>query len=288
MIRAAGTAVRAVCALTASVGLAGCFSAATERHSPSSSAPAPVTAAVDQFRDDYAAGSIVLQLTDTGGGRLSVVGAALADPRFEDGTAWTGSADLDPGQTTSLPAALAAARCTAATRDGAPSVHVRLADGTEHTVPAADPHAVLPRLHDEQCFSEQAQKAVALRLDDALAPGQLPGTAVLTLITDPPAAGSMPAPPATLVSVAGTTLLGEDPAHPWPRGVVLGAAARLPLAVRPARCDPHAVAEDKVGTLVPVTLEVGGVQGTVKVAASPALRSALYRFIAASCGWPAG
>jgi hypothetical protein len=58
--------------------------------------------------------------------------------------------------------------------------------------------------------------------------------------------------------------------------------------VRPARCDPHAVAEDKVGTLLPVELEVGGATGVVKVAAPPALRADLYRFVAVACGWPPG
>lgn len=286
MFRAPASA-RALGALAALACLAGCSAGATGGRSPGPPESSPVAAAVDQFRDEYAAGSIVLQLTDTGGTRFSAVSAVLIDPRFEDGTAWTGSADFEPGQTTSLPAALAAPRCGPGTHDGAPSVRVRLADGTEHTAAAADPHAVLPRLHDEQCFADEARRAVSLRLEDTLAPTAARDAAVLTLVADSPAAAPAQAP-ATLVSVAGTTLLGEDPAHPWPRGVVLAPGTRLPLVVRAARCDPHAVAEDKVGTLVPVTLEAAGATGTVKVAASPALRASLYAFIARACGWPPG
>jgi hypothetical protein len=278
------TAVRALSALAALVCAAGCSPAAPP------AAPGPdvqVAAAVDQFRDEYAAGSIVVQLTDTGTAPLTVVGAELADPRFADGTVWAGSAELAGGQTLSLPAALAAARCGAGASDAAPSLRVRLADGTERTVAAADPHGVLARLHGEQCFAHEAARAVRLRLEDALAAGTTAGTAVLTLVAEPPAGPSGVPPRTVLTSVEGTPLLGEDPARPWPRELILAPGARVALPVRPARCDPHAVAEDKVGTLIPVGLEVGGAAGVVKVAASPALRAALYRFVARACGWPA-
>jgi hypothetical protein len=247
-----------------------------------------VAAAVDQFRDEYAAGSIVIQLTDTGAAPLTVVGAELADPRFADGTAWAGSAELAAGQTLSLPAALAAPRCGAGASDAAPSLRVRLADGTERTVAAADPHGVLARLHGDQCFAEEAARAVRLRLEDALGAGATAGTAIVSLVADPPAGPSGVPPRTVLTSVEGTPLLGEDPERPWPRALVLAPGARIALVVRPARCDPHAVAEDKVGTLIPVGLEVGEAAGVVKVAASPALRAALYRFVARACGWPAG
>jgi hypothetical protein len=55
------------------------------------------------------------------------------------------------------------------------------------------------------------------------------------------------------------------------------------IVVRPARCDPHAVAEDKVGTLIPLALDVAGQEGVVKVAASPALRGQLYDAVIRIC-----
>ncbi|MGT2460651.1 hypothetical protein [Sinomonas atrocyanea] len=296
MVRSAAAA-RALCTLVALACAAGCSPAAPPSGAPPSApgSPGPVGAAVDQFRDEYASGSVVLQVTDTGGAPFTVVRAELDDPRFQDGTVWSGSADLTAGQTLSLPTALAAARCDRGASDAAPSLRVHLADGTDHTVAAADPHAVLPRLHGEQCFAQQAALAVRLRLEDTLGAGSTPSTAVLTLAADAPAeptgssAGPAGTPPqAILEAVEGTTLLGEDPGRPWPHGVILAPGTRVALAVRPARCDPHAVAEDKVGTLLPVELGVGGAMGVVKVAALPALRAALYRFVARACGWPAG
>jgi hypothetical protein len=57
----------------------------------------------------------------------------------------------------------------------------------------------------------------------------------------------------------------------------------LALRVRPARCDPHAVAEDKVGTLLPLTVAVGSREGVLKVAADGQLRAQLYDFVTQAC-----
>jgi hypothetical protein len=151
-------------------------------------------------------------------------------------------------------------------------------------VSAGDPHDVLTRLRTEQCFAAAAQRAVDLRFADQLQPGHSPQTAVLELIVAPPATG--PTAAATLVSVSGTTLLAEDPSAPWPHDLGLTAdGSRVPLAFRPARCDPHAVAEDKIGTLIPLTLKVAGQTGVVKVPASATLKAAVYAFVGRACGW---
>ncbi|WP_369047318.1 hypothetical protein [Sinomonas sp. P10A9] len=297
-----------VLALAGALCLGGCSVTAAPKQAsnpPASTSPSsaslPLAAAVDQFRDGYASGTIVLQLTDTGGAPFTVVRAELDDPRFAGGTVWTGSTDFTTGQTTSLPAVAAAPRCSGPggtasagiadpSPDGAPSVVVRLADGTGARVAATDPHGVLARIHTEGCFAAAVASVAALRLDDELTPGPTNGTAVLTLRVEPIPVATPPhsVSALTLSSVGGTTLLDEDPAQPWPRGVVLAPGKTVRLAVRPARCDPHAVAEDKVGTLVPLTVAMGGASGVVKVAAATALRAAIYAFVASACGWSAG
>ncbi len=265
-----------------------------------------MTVAVDQFRDGYASGTIVLQVTNTSVSGFTLVRAELSDPRFADGAVWTGSTRFEPGQTTSLPAVAASPRCAApstddtpAAEDAAPSVRLRLADGTERLVRATDPHAVLGRIHTQGCFEATVASLVALRLDDTLEPSAEAETTVLTLRAGPPSApataglstggpwgaGAPRRASVTLTSVEGTTLLAEDPAQPWPRGVVLAPGSTVKLSVRPARCDPHVVAEDKVGTLIPLRLEAGDSSGVVKAEASPALRAALYGFVGSACGW---
>jgi hypothetical protein len=167
---------------------------------------------------------------------------------------------------------------------------VALADGTTALLPAQDQHGVLARVHGERCFADRAGAAVTLGLEDALAPGPFPDTAALELVVGPPAvgagaAGSSPGTlgPAVLRSVGSTTLLAEDSRAPWPRDVALVPGSGVAIVVRPARCDPHAVAEDKVGTLIPLALDVAGQEGVVKVAASPALRGQLYDAVIRIC-----
>jgi hypothetical protein len=154
-------------------------------------------------------------------------------------------------------------------------------------VAADDPHGVLARIHADGCFAARVASDASLSLDDALAPGPEPGVAILTVRAGAPP-GPPPAASPILTSVSGTTLLDEDHGQPWPRGVVLSPGTEVRLAVRPARCDPHAVAEDKVGTVLPLTLAASGQTGVVKLAAPPGLRAAIYAFVAAACGWPTG
>lgn len=272
--------------LAAALGAAGCSSSSAPPSS-SSSPTAPLTAVVDQFRDDYASGTIVLQLDDRAVGPITVVRAELADSRFEPGTVWTGSIDLSPDQPISFPAVISPPRCGATSADG-PTVAVTLADGRVMRVSATDPHAVLPRLVTEKCFAVSVARLADLRLSDDLTSGTSPQTAVFELIVAPPAqpTHSPGSGGLSLASVGGTTLLEQDPSQPWPRDLKLvpGEPA-IPIAVRPARCDPHAVAEDKVGTLIPLTLNTGGQTGVVKIPASDRLKTAIYAFVARACGW---
>ena len=72
----------------------------------------------------------------------------------------------------------------------------------------------------------------------------------------------------TINGVGETTLLAEAPQAPWPHSVALragGPPVELRLGIRPARCDPHAVAEDKVGTLLPLRVSVAGREGVLKI-----------------------
>ena len=277
-------------ALSAAVLAAtGCQSPA-QAPAPTGTGPAAaLAAAVDQFRDQYAGGGIVFQLTAAAGTDPTVTRVELIDPRFGPGTVWAGNTVLPGGQTKSLPATLGPALC-GAEGDGSPALRVSLADGATALLSAQDQHGVLARVHGERCFADRAGAVVTLGLEDALAPGPFPDTVALRLVVGPPAVGGGAAAaspdalrPAVLRSVGSTTLLAEDSRAPWPRDVALVPGSGVAIVVRPARCDPHAVAEDKVGTLIPLALEVAGQEGVVKAAASPALRGKLYDTVIRIC-----
>ncbi len=53
--------------------------------------------------------------------------------------------------------------------------------------------------------------------------------------------------------------------------------------IRPGRCDPHAIAEDKVGTLFPIAVTVGGRTGTFRLPSTDEFRAQVYTFVQAYC-----
>jgi hypothetical protein len=56
------------------------------------------------------------------------------------------------------------------------------------------------------------------------------------------------------------------------------------LELRPARCDPHAIAEDKLGTVLPLTVRVDeGEPGVVTVPADRDLRNQIQKFAHQAC-----
>ncbi|MCU1553812.1 MAG: hypothetical protein JWM13_1298 [Arthrobacter sp.] len=262
---------------------------------PEATRALPVTAEINQLRDNYSKQIVSIQLTNSSDAALTVRGARLESALFADGISWAASPagiELPPGQTKSLPAQLPAPVCSpAGSPESAPTVALRMAPalGTapEETVTAADPYGVLPRNNAEMCLAQAADAIAGFRLDPGLEVSADGLTAVVRLLMTPRDAGPAAAAASlTIVGIEGTTLLAEDAALPWPRAVPVhagGEGREFRLGVRPARCDPHAVAEDKVGTLLPLRLSVAGRDGVLKVDAGALLRGRIYDFVTAAC-----
>ena len=87
--------------------------------------------------------------------------------------------------------------------------------------------------------------------------------------------------------VGDTTLISPTTGTDWPVGLTVDAASpprTISLELRPARCDPHAIAEDKRGAVLPVTVRTdAGPAGTYNLAAGDALRREIYAWVTASC-----
>ncbi|WP_427007570.1 hypothetical protein [Pseudarthrobacter sp. H2] len=289
---------------------------------PASAAPRPVTAGINQFRDNYSRQIIEIQLTNNTAGPLTVLGAELESPLFPSGISWPapgGGIELPPGQPKSLPAPLPAPDCgqgpapagpaagTAAAVTATPgpadagpggpaTVSLRLAGPEGRTeqqaaVPAPDPYGVLTRNNAEMCLAGAASAVAGFRLEPDLEVSADGRTAVMRLTITPHPAGPAGGQTLTVDRIEGTTLLEEDQDEPWPRSVTVSAGGQRPgqatvlrLRIRPARCDPHAVAEDKVGTLLPLRVRAGGREGILKVDAGGLLRGRLYDFVTSACG----
>ncbi|MBN9129273.1 MAG: hypothetical protein J0I04_06425 [Paenarthrobacter ureafaciens] len=246
---------------------------------------------INQSRDQYGKHAILIQLTNTSSSAIVVSSVDLRSGLFQQDITWSpvnGALELPPNQPKSLPASLPEPRCRNNTV-GPPTATVQFAGSTNEqrqiSTEGSDPFGVLQRNADELCLAKDAAGVASIVLDPELDVAPDGRTAVVRLVITPAKARAQNQ---TLVieSIGGTTLLAEQPSDPWSRDVKITAAADahvLSLRIRPARCDPHAVAEDKVGTLIPVNVAIGERHGALKVAAPAELRGRIHDFVTAAC-----
>ncbi|UKA55107.1 hypothetical protein LFT45_03955 [Arthrobacter sp. FW305-BF8] len=293
------TVLAAVAMATAVPALAAC----TVPEPQESAGPLPITVEVNQSRDQYGKQAIQLLLTNVSGRPLTVAAAQLASPLFQRDILWEpagGSLELPPGQPKTLPARLPAPVCG---RDRStaqqstiqqPVATIRYSEpgrpGLRQVAPGArDPFRVLERNNRELCLAAEAAAVADIVLDRRLEVAPDSRTAVVRLVITPKKAvgAGTDIRSVTIASIDGTTLIAEPADEPWPRNIRIAQGAprsELRLRIRPARCDPHAIAEDKVGTLLPLHVTVGGREGQLKIAAGTALRGQIYEFVTAACG----
>ncbi len=247
---------------------------------------------IAQRRTERVSRVVVLEVRNTGPVDVTVTGAALTSD-LVGGTATEGR-EVAAGSMRRVAVPLGPASC-GPDADGDPVASVALdvttADGRSGTVVVTptDRTDDLRRIHGEDCAAAAVARGLRVALADELAVRDVDGAAVadMTLRVEPVPGG----PHVRLVAVLGTTLLRPpgadadwvldvDSAAPPPGGLVV-------LPAVPARCDLHAIAEDKRGTVLGVRAVVDGVEQPVfHVAASDALRGALYDAVLAACGVP--
>jgi len=276
---------------------------ATETASPTASTPGPGVEAtpappvvVDglglqilQNRPDYGNRMLQLSVTNDGDAAVTVTAATFRSPQFAAPSEWSKPTEIPAGLTRHLPVQLGTAICPAPATTATLSVTVVDSSGATRTVTGepSDPFGVLERIAGEDCLDDAVAAVADLHLTDTLevAGNGADAVAHLTVVADPSnGTGEL-----NLDAARSTILLAPPDGDTWPldRTVVGGGAPEtFTLDAVPARCDPHAIAEDKRGTYIPVALAVeGGAAGTVYLRSSDALRLAIYDYIAAACGF---
>ena len=137
----------------------------------------PVTAEINQLRDNYSRRIIAIQLTNTTARPVTVLGARASSPLFSGTIEWPatpGGIELPPGQTKILPAPLSSPDCgppRTGSNEGA-TVALQLAEakatGPAATVPATDPYGVLSRNNAEICLALAVSAVAGIRLEPEL------------------------------------------------------------------------------------------------------------------------
>ncbi|NYF15238.1 hypothetical protein HDC37_000050 [Microbacterium sp. AK009] len=292
--------LRSCAVAVAVVGLAlvGCAAADT-RDPPASPAPAAaalpagVRVEIIQLRADVALRQAQVHVVNGGDTDLQIGEVAVDDSRFT-----APATRVLAGRTSTVPAGgevdirvqLPDVACSPPAAGSAePTVELTfLADGAEGTarVVAADPLGFLAPLHERECRASALAEAATLAFTGftPAPPGQ-PATLHLTIT--PTGRGE-----ATVVAVQATNLLDFGPATvdgAFPLDVPVTPGDTEPVVVDvpilPSRCDPHAVQEDKRGTIFDVRLSLGGEPGEIELFVGEALRGDILTWVSGWCGF---
>jgi hypothetical protein len=280
------TSLRALAALTAGVLACGLVSGCA----PAAPAlPSEVTVMVYQPRTDITLGRVAIQVRNGSDAPLEVVGARLHSPDFVADTVWPNdSATVPAGLALDLRAPLPEVHCDAETRATAKIEFVIDDQRGVAELPVEDPFDLLPRLHREACLADEIAAIATLTPREVILPDGV-APAILVIDVEPTGAPGV----VTLDQVGGTTLLKPTADGQARDFVDLGIAidadgpSEVRIAFVPNRCDPHALLEDKVGTIIPlyVTTSTATAQRWLMPVAD-AQRADFYAFFAAYCGLP--
>ncbi len=252
--------------------------------------PPGVTVELIQLRADVAPRHAQVHVTNGSGSAITIGDVRVEDPRFG-----APAARVVAGRTSTVPAGrsvdvrvqLAAVDCDASD-DGEPVVVLELLadDGsTEVTASASDPLGFVAPLHARECLKERLTDAATLAFTGftASAPGD-PAALELTVVpTGDGAATIVGVQRTNLIDFGGATVAG---AYPLDLEIEPGAGpsvVELPLV--PLRCDPHAVQEDKRGTIFDVRIELDGRPGEIELFVGDRMRGEILSWVAAWCGF---
>lgn len=283
-----------VLTLAGALALAGCAGPGTAAppEEPRPTLPDGVAVELAQLRADVASRQAQVRVTNGSDTAIAVGEVGVEDARF-DGTAMRVIADrvstIPAGGAVDIRIQLPPVDCTAPDEGDAEVVLEIVSDsGTaEVKADAPDPLGFIPALHARECLLEHVAEAASLAFTGfrPSPPGEPAG---IQLTVTPTGEGAV-----TVVGIERTNLLdfAGVPADEdmYPLGIeVSGAAADaavVEVPLLPFRCDPHAVQEDKRGTIFDVRVELDGEPGEVELFVGEELRGRILSWVASWCGF---
>lgn len=284
MIRIAPFAILAVFAATL---VSGCQATSSLIESPQG-----VEVSIFQPRSDISKNRIAIKFVNDGKEPLTISATTLTSNLFANDFVWKANrpATVSPGFAIDLRVDIPPVdSCD----EGRSSRAVRFdwtvgqVSGTSFITPD-DTFNILANLHDNGCFIS-AMNTVGAISAVSLTPSFQKLTPATLLISIAPTGqeGTL-----TINSIGSTTLL--SPADS--KGIVtaqldfdLVISAKGPFKINvpivPNRCDAHGIAEDKIGTRMPLVVTLAdGTKGRYVLPASNQLRAAMYSFYTSYCG----
>lgn len=274
------------CCVAVGAAVTGCADAAP------AALPDGVAVEVLQGRTDYTTGTLVIRVVNESDADLGLSRASLAWPGFSEAAVWERGTTVRAGTTVDLRAPVPEVDC-GGTGAGEASADLTVVDGDRHgrvTVPVTDPLSTLGRLHKAGCITAGVDRVATISVSPPVIEGNGRGSvAVLGLTVVPTGADGR----VEIDRASSTPLLHPDPARyptteSWPLGLTVDAASgpvTTELRIVPARCDAHAIAEDKVGTVLDLTVRLpDGTTGDYRFIQPDDIREALLTYVRAACG----
>lgn len=276
------------------LAVAACSITACTAASPAPSStdlPAGIQVSFVQLRSDVASRQAEVRIGNTGDEPLVVGAVSVTDPRF-DGPAErvvARTSTIPPGASTDIRVQLPPVACPAADEAAATVSVAYTVNGVEGVAvaPLPDPLAFVPPLHERECRAAALAEAADVSFT-AFVPSHAGSPADLELTVAPTGDGA-----AQLTGIRETNLLTFDlpggAGGLWPLEVVVRPGDRAPVVVHlplvPARCDPHAVLEDKRGTVFWVEAVIHGEPSRIDLAADETMRGRILTWVADWCGF---
>lgn len=268
---------------TAAPALVSCASS-TESLPP----PDGLAVSIKQGRLDVVAGRLVVRFENTGDAPVTITGFDVRTPTFAQQLERAEPIDLDAHDAVDVRLDLPASDCDAEPGPVVVALGYNSAAGSgSGELTADDPFDTVARVNAADCLAESVAEVAAIVMPEHL---RSTGTgaerrAFIDIEVVPEASGDASM---RIERVFGTTLLNAEGGIDWTIGTDVAAGDApftLSLPVRPARCDAHAIADDKRGTILPFDISTNdGRSGRLDLPAADGLKSELYAYYGERCG----
>lgn len=287
----APAAVFAVAAVA--LGLAACGPLA---RIPAAELPEGLSARVQQGRLDIEAHRLVVRIENGGDAPVTVERLEVLSPTLAPGMVRGDPFEVGPGDALQIRLPLSASECGDGADVPEPRATILLDVATPSgnasgELTADDPHGTLARVANADCLAEAVERVAAIEMPEHLRTtgNGAEQRAFLDVEVVPAASGAGDAADSFVIDrVYGTTLLNAEGGVDWPLGTEVTAGSEpvtISLAVRPARCDAHAIADDKRGTILPFEIRTAdGREGRLDRSSGDALKAELYAYYGERCG----
>lgn len=250
--------------------------------------PAGVVMHLDQSRAERKGREVFLRVENTTRRTITVEAFTLTSPRF-DGVRWTGSEAIGASYETDLEFDLPRGRCGS---DVGAEVTLTYRIGDEKprrsTGSADDAYGSAALLADRDCAETTLRRAADLSVGTPEVTGKGRDSVLRLPVTLTPTGAARDV---SFTGFGSTPLFRQHDDSPVGVDVPLGPdapPAELVMSVVPARCDPHALAEDKVGALFGVGVDAPGLEADTSffLPLTKTQRSAFFAYFRTPCGLP--